>query len=80
MFCEEDVVKLYTEAQAGVVQKWVKCGEELEKSATTSQGHHTVDHSQKDGRRKRQWSIIYIQSTADGITVNRTSELLPVQH
>ena len=53
---------------------------ELEKPATKSQGHHTIDHLEKGGRRKRQWSTIDIQSMADGTTVNRTSELLPIQH
>ena len=30
--------------------------------------------------RKRQWSTLIIESTADGTTANRTSELLPLQH
>ena len=55
-----------------------KCGR-FKKSATTGQEYHTVDHLEKEGRRKRQRSTIYIQSTADGTTVNRTSKLLPVQ-
>ena len=38
---------------------------ELEKSVITSQGHHTVDHLEKEVRRKKQWSTIYIQSRAD---------------
>ena len=48
--------------------------EEAEKSVTTGQGHHTVDHLEKEGRKKRQWSTIYIQSTADGTNVNCISK------
>ena len=40
----------------------------------------TVDHLEKERHRKSQWSTIYIQSTADRTTANRTSQLLPVQH
>ena len=47
--------------------------EEAEKSVTTGQGHHTTDHLGKEGCKKRQWSAIYIQSTADGTKVNRIS-------
>ena len=43
--------------------------EEAEKSVTTGQGHHTIDHLEKEGCKKRQWSTIYIQSTADGTKV-----------
>ena len=46
---------------------------EAEKSVTTGQGHHTIDHLEKLGRKKRQWSTMYIQSTADGTKVNRIS-------
>ena len=50
------------------VSDLLKCVEELEKSATTSPGHHTVDHLGKEGR--RQWSTISIQSTVDGTRVS----------
>ena len=53
----------------------------VEKLATSSKGHHAIEHFEKETRRKTQWSAIYIQSAAGGTTANRTSELLlPVQN
>ena len=64
--------------QQGKQYQWlaslmILSAEEAEKSVTTGQGHHTIDHLEKEGRKKRQWSTIYIQSTADGTKVNRIS-------
>ena len=55
--------------------------EEAEKSATTSQGHHTVDHLENEGHKKRQWPTIYIQSIEPtGLQLIIHETLLPVQH
>ena len=53
-----------------LASQMILCAEESKKSVTTVQGHHTVDHLEKVGRKKRQWSTIYVQSTDDETKVN----------